>query len=104
MSDIPNFIKKIFDLPKEITPTGKFLVLPEKKEEIEKLFTQSRLKIIHFLKEENPIKETKLSELMGFDVHKDVIILNHIKILNVQKVDENNKNNIITLNREIKIV
>ncbi len=104
MNKLSNFVERILKLPEEITPTGKFLVLPEKREDIEKLFTENRLKIIHLLKSQNPIKEGKLSGLMNFDTHKDIAVLRHIKIINIQKIDEDNKNNIVTLNKEIQLI
>lgn len=102
MNEISEIIEKISSLPKELISDKGYLILP--KEQVDKLLTPMRKQIIHLLWEQNPITEKKLSELFNYDVHNDLIILNHVGIINIQKVDEDEKHNIITLNRKIIVI
>ena len=102
MNEISEIIEKMYSLPTELTSNKEYLVLP--KEYIDKLLTPRRKQIIHLLWTENPRTEKKLSELFECDVHNDLVILNHVGLINVQKIDKENKHNIITLNRKLNVI
>jgi len=102
MNDISEILEKMYSLPSELTSNKEYLVLP--KEYIDKLLTPRRKQIIHLLWEQNPITEKKLSELFECDVHHDLIILNHVGLVNIQKIDSDDKHNIITLNRKLNVI
>lgn len=101
-NNISEIVEKMYSLPSELTSNKEYLVLP--KEYIDKLLNSRRKQIIHLLWEQNPITEKKLSELFGYDVRNDIAILNHVGLVNVQKIDDDNKHNIITLNRKLNVI
>lgn len=102
MDKISDFVEKIYSLPEELISNREYLVLP--KEYIDKLLTPRRKQIIHLLWEQNPITEKKLSELFECDVHRDLIILNHVGLINIQEIDKNPQHSIITLNRKLNVI
>lgn len=102
MNELSEFIEKVYSLPDEIVTDKEFLYL--KKEDIDKVMTTLRKRIIHLLFEQNPVNEKKLSELFQQDVHKDLAVLNHLGLIKIEKIDGDTKHNIITLNRKIKLI
>jgi len=102
MDKISELIEKIYTLPKELVSDREYLVLP--KEHIDKLLTPRRKQIIHLLWEQNPITEKKLSDLFECDVHNDLVVLNHVGLVNIQEIDKDSNHNIITLNRRLNVI
>lgn len=102
MSNMSDFVEKISKLPEEINQDKEFLVMPLN--QIDKILTPSRLKIIELLFQQNPITEEKLSSLFRYDTHSDLVVLKHVKLIHSEKIDEESKHNIITLNRKIKVI
>ena len=102
MNKISEIVEKMYSLPEELTSNREYLVLS--KESIDKLLSPRRKQIIHLLWEQNPITEKKLSELFECDIHKDLIILNHVDLVNIQKIDKNPQHNIVTLNRNLNVI
>jgi hypothetical protein len=100
-NEINTFIEKIFQLPHSITD-DEYLVIPMA--QLEKVLTPSRIKIIDMLFSQNPLTEEKLSSLFRYDTHKDLIFLRHLRLVNIQKIDNEQKHDIITLNRKIRVV
>lgn len=97
-----NLIDRISKIPVEIDEEEEYLIIPEDK--INEILTKRRIQIIELLREQNPFTEQKLCDLFGEDIHKDLVILRHLKLINIKKIDENQKHNIITLNRNMRII
>lgn len=102
MNKISELVEKMYDLPKELISDKEYLVLP--KEHIDNLLTPRRKQIIHLLWEQNPITEKKLSSLFECNVHNDLVVLNHVGLIHVQKIDEESKHDIISLNRKLNVI
>ena len=96
-----NIIKSICDVPVDMEQQEEYLVISDN--QIGKILTNKRVKIIEFLRDFNPVNEKKLNDLFG-NIHKDLVIMNYLKIINIQKINDNSQNNIITLNRKLRIL
>lgn len=99
---IINLIEDICESNIYIDNNEEYIIIP--KEISEEILTDLRRKIIDLLREQNPIIEQELSDLFRKDVHEDLIVLNHLEIIKIQKVDSDQKHNIITLNKKVRIL
>lgn len=97
-----NLVKDICESDVYIGKNEEYLVVD--KEIYSNLLTSLRKNIIDLLREQNPITEKKLSDLFSTDVHNDLIILNYLGIINIQKISQDPKDSIITLNRNIRVI
>lgn len=102
MNKINNLVKDICESEIYVSNNEEYVIIP--KEISKSILSDRRKKIIDLLREQNPINESKLDFLFNADVHSDLIILNHFGIINIQKIDSNSKHNIITLNRNVRII
>ncbi len=98
-------LKKLVDLPEEVLPSGKYLLLPiNKSDEWRKIFTKERLKIISTLKNANPVSESKLAEILGRkreNVMYDIKILKHLGVVRTEKEDNRV---IVRVNKDMVII
>lgn len=99
---INNLVRDICESDVYVTNNEEYIVIP--KEISNNVITELRKKIIDLLREQNPISESKLSDLFNTDVHKDLAILNHFGIIKIQKIDSDTGHDIITLNRNVRII
>jgi len=89
----PELVEKLSRLPGEVTDSEYLVITPK---QTEKIFTLKRKKIIELLFNQNPLTEEKISHLLDFDAHKDLVFLRHLKLIDI-------KDNVVTLNRKIKV-
>ena len=45
-----------------------------------------------------------ISTIDNYNVHKDLVLLNHVGLIKIRIIDEESKHNIITLNRKAKVI
>jgi predicted transcriptional regulator len=102
MSEVSEFIEKTFSLPESLSRDKEYLFIP--KEQLEVVLTPLRRQIIDLLFRQNPITEEKLDNLFRRNTHKDLQILKHLELIERESIDEDSKHDIITLNREIKVI
>lgn len=102
MNKISKIVEKMSELPKELSPDDNYIVIDA--EQLNKILEGNRKRIIEILWEQNPITEEKLSDLLRYDAHKDLTLLNHVGLINIKKIDKESKHDIITLNRKAKVI
>ena len=103
--DVGEFLDNIVNMPEEILPSGKYLILPiDKAREWKSIFTEERLRIISILKSANPISQTELAEMLGRkreNVIHDLKVLHHVGLVRFEKED----NKVITkINKDMIII
>lgn len=101
-NSISNLIEDICESDVYIGNNEEYVILT--KELSNQVLNPLRKGIIELLREQNPITERKLSFLFEQEIHEDLIVLNHLGIINIQKVGSDNKNDIITLNKNVRII
>ncbi len=96
-----NTIKTICDSPVEMNEVEEYLVVDENQSK--EIFTDKVKNIINFLRKNNPINEKKINSLFG-ESHKDLVLMRHFNLIDVQEITKNSLDNIITLNKNLRVL
>jgi len=90
---IGKMFEKIMNMPEELLPSGKFIILNlDENHKWKNIFTKERLRIIDTLRKLNPLSHTELAERLNRkreNVIHDIRVLEHIGL--VTSTEENGK-------------
>ncbi|MBT4165550.1 hypothetical protein HOE04_00745 [archaeon] len=101
MNNTVEIIEKIFKIPERMNQDREILVIPP--EQMDNVLTDRRRKILQLLIDQNPINKEKLDKLFHCNTQDDLNVLKYFKLINLQKINENEQHDVITLNKNIDI-
>lgn len=98
-------MKSYVNLPEEILPSGKYLILPIRKtNEWRRIFTDERLRIMSVLRSANPLSETELAEMLGRKRENVIFDLNILKHFGLIRIEKEDNRSIARMNKDVIII